>query len=174
MNVSAEPVTSKRSLIALAVFFLLCLGASLVGNAFTLPNLDWYATLTKPGFTPPNSVFPVVWSILFVMIAIAGWLVWRAPGDAGERQTAMTWFGLQLALNALWPIAFFGMHSPMLGLGVILGLIVAIILTIVYFDKFSRAAALLLVPYLLWVGFATGLNFAIWMLNTAFAPSPAL
>ena len=168
MSTAAEPATSKRSLIALAVALAVCVVASFIGNAFTQPNLDWYATLTKPGFTPPNGVFPVVWTILFVMMSVSAWLVWRAPGDEGDRKVALVWFGIQLALNTLWSIAFFGMQNPMLGFGVIMALIVAIVITIVYFDRLSRAASLLLVPYLLWVGFATGLNFTIWALNSGF------
>ena len=122
--------TSRRSLIALAVALAVCFAASLIGSAFTQPNLDWYATLAKPNFTPPNNAFPVVWTILFVMMAIAAWLVWRAPGDEVDRKTALTWFGIQLVINVLWSFAFFGMHSPIFGLGVIMALIVAIVIII--------------------------------------------
>lgn len=168
MSAAAEPATSKRSLIALAVALAVCFAASLIGSAVTQPNLDWYATLTKPGFAPPNGIFPVVWTALFVMMAIAAWLVWLAPGDDGIRKVALVWFGIQLAINAFWSIAFFGMHDPMLAFGVIMALIVAIVITIVYFDRLSRTASLLLLPYLLWVGFATGLNFTIWVLNSGY------
>lgn len=171
MSAEAAPIASKRSLVGLAVFSAACFAASFLGSAFTRPNLDWYATLAKPSFTPPNGVFPVVWTILFVMMAIAAWLVWRTPGDEGERKTALVWFAIQLAVNVLWSFAFFGMHSPLFGLGVILGLIVAIVITIVYFDRLSRVAALMLVPYVLWVGFAAGLNFTIWLLNSGFVPN---
>ncbi len=168
MSAAAGPVTSKRSLIGLGVALAVCFVASLVGNAFTQPNLEWYATLTKPGFTPPEGVFPVVWTILFVMMAVAAWLVWRTRGDEGDKKVALVWFGIQLVLNVLWPFAFFFMHSPPFGFGVIMALIVAIVITIVTFAKVSRNAALLLVPYLLWVGFAAGLNFTIWVLNSGF------
>ncbi|WP_108682717.1 TspO/MBR family protein [Methyloceanibacter sp. wino2] len=169
MSSVAEPITSKRSLVGLGVALLICFAASLVGSAFTTPNLGWYATLEKPGFTPPNSVFPIVWTILFAMMAVSAWLVWRQPADEGEKKTALTWFGIQLALNVLWSFAFFQMHSPIAGLAVILWLLVAIVLTMVFFDRVSRVAALLLIPYLLWVGFAAGLNFAIWALNAGAA-----
>jgi benzodiazapine receptor len=168
MSAVAAPVTSKRSLVGLAVSGAVCFVASFLGSAFTRPNLDWYATLAKPSFTPPNGVFPVVWTILFVMMAVAAWLVWRISGDGGEKKTALVWFAIQLIINVLWSFAFFGMHSPSLGLGVIMALIVAIVITIVYFDRLSRAAALMLVPYVLWVGFAAALNFAIWLLNSGF------
>ncbi|HBF60849.1 MAG TPA: TspO protein [Methyloceanibacter sp.] len=165
MSTAAEPVTSKRSLIGLGVALIVCFGASLIGSAFTQPNLAWYATLEKPGFNPPNSTFPIVWTILFAMMAVSAWLVWRSPSDEGDKKTALTWFAIQLVLNVTWSFAFFAMHSPIAGLAVILWLLVAIVLTMVFFDRVSRAAALLLVPYLLWVGFATGLNFALWALN---------
>jgi benzodiazapine receptor len=171
MSADAGPVTSKRSLVGLAVSGVATFAASFLGSAVTRPNLDWYATLVKPSFTPPNGVFPVVWTILFAMMAIAAWLVWRAPGDEGERKTALVWFAIQLVINVLWSFAFFEMHSPAFGLGVIMALIVAIVITIVYFDKLSRLAALMLVPYILWVGFAAGLNFTIWLLNSGFIPT---
>lgn len=171
MSKTAQPITSKRSLVGLGVSLAVCFAASFIGSAFTRPNLDWYATLEKPNFTPPDGVFPIVWTILFAMMAIAAWLVWRAPGAEGDKKVALTWFAVQLVLNVLWSFAFFWMHSPISGLAVILWLLVAIVVTIVYFDRVSRAAALLLVPYLLWVGFATGLNFAIWALNAGAAAS---
>ena len=111
-------------------------------------------------------LFPIVWTILFAMMAVSAWLVWRSPSDEGDKRTALTWFAIQLVLNVTWSFAFFAMHSPIAGLAVILWLLVAIVLTMVFFDRVSRAAALLLVPYLLWVGFATGLNFALWALNS--------
>jgi len=168
MSAVAEPLTSKRSLIGLAVAGVACFVAWVLGGALTRPNLDWYATLIKPSFTPPNGAFPIAWTILFVMMAISAWLVWRAPGDEGERKTALVWFGIQLVLNVLWSFAFFFLHSPPFGFGVIMALIVAIVLTIVFFDRLSRPAASLLVPYVLWVGFAAGLNFTIWVLNSGF------
>ena len=165
MSRAAESVTSKRSLIGLGVALAVCFAASLLGSVLTTPNLGWYATIEKPGFTPPNSVFPVVWTILFALMAVSAWLVWRAPAEEGDKKTALTWFGIQLVLNVAWSFAFFAMHSPIAGLAVILWLLVAIVLTMVFFDRVSRVAAFLLVPYLLWVGFAAGLNFALWALN---------
>lgn len=168
MSAAEEPVTSRSSLIGLGVALAASFAASVIGSALTRPNLDWYATLVKPSFTPPNGAFPVVWTILFVMMAVAAWLVWRAGGDKGDKKVALIWYGIQLALNVLWSFAFFFMHSPPAGFGVIMALIVAIVITIVTFAKVSRTAALLLVPYLLWVGFAAGLNFTIWVLNSGF------
>ncbi|MDJ0513420.1 MAG: TspO/MBR family protein [Methyloceanibacter sp.] len=167
MSAAAEPITSKRSLIGLGVALLICFAASFLGSAFTTPNLGWYATLERPGFAPPNSVFPVVWTILFAMMAVAAWMIWRTPADADNKKTALTWFGIQLTLNVAWSFAFFQMQSPIAGLAVILWLLVAIVMTMVFFDRVNRLAALLLAPYLLWVGFAAGLNFAFWALNTS-------
>ena len=165
---AAESASSKRSLIGLAVATVACFGASVIGGVLTRPNLDWYATLVKPGFTPPNGAFPIIWTILFVMMAISAWLVWRSAGDEGDRKTALVWFGIQLAINVAWSFAFFFMHSPPLGFGVIMALIIAIVITIVLFAKVNSAASLLLIPYVLWVGFAAGLNFTIWVLNSGF------
>jgi tryptophan-rich sensory protein len=143
-----------------------CVAALLIGGALTRPNLDWYASLDKPGFTPPNGVFPVVWPILYALMAISAWLAWRAPNkQAADKQIAFGWFFIQLALGVLWSAAFFWAHSPALGLGVIMAFLVAIAITIVYFDRLSRLAAILLLPLLLWVCFATGLNTAILLLN---------
>ena len=142
-----------------------CAAALSIGGALTRPNLDWYATLAKPGFAPPNSVFPVVWPILYALMAISAWLAWRAPGKEEDRKLAMIWFFIQLAIGVLWSVAFFVMHSPAAGLGVIMAFLVAIAVTIVFFDRLSRLAAVLLMPLLLWVCFATGLNSAILLLN---------
>jgi tryptophan-rich sensory protein len=165
---AAEPVFSKRSIIALVVVLVACFAASAIGGALTRPNLDWYATLTKPSFAPPNAVFPIVWTILYAMMAGAAWLVWRSAGDEGDKKTALVWFGIQLAINVLWSFAFFWLHSPPFGFGVIMALIVAILITLILFDRVSRPAALMLIPYLLWVGFAAGLNFTLWVLNSGY------
>jgi tryptophan-rich sensory protein len=154
-----------RSVAGLPVALAVCFAASAVGGALTQPNLDWYETLAKPGFAPPNAAFPVVWTMLYAMMAVSAWLVWRAPAESDGRKSGLAWFGLQLGLNVLWSFAFFWLHSPGFGLGVILVLLIAIVITIVLFDRTSRTAALLLIPYVLWVSFAAALNFAVWYLN---------
>jgi translocator protein len=156
---------SRQSFIVPAIAAAACVAALLIGGALTRPNLDWYATLAKPGFAPPNSIFPIVWPILYALMALAAWIAWRAPGKDDDRRLAMIWFFIQLAVGVLWSVAFFTLHSPALGLGVILLFLLVIAITIVLFDRLSRIAALLLLPLLLWVSFATGLNFAIWFLN---------
>jgi translocator protein len=143
-----------------------CLAALVIGGALTRPNLDWYATLQKPGFTPPNGAFPIAWTILYALSAVAAWLVWHTPGKEENHRLAIIWFFIQLVIGVLWSFAFFWLHSPALGLGVILAFLVAITITIVLFDRTSRLAAVLLMPLLLWVCFAAGLNFAILYLNS--------
>ncbi len=157
---------SRQSFIVPAIAAAACVAALLIGGALTRPNLDWYATLAKPGFAPPNSIFPIVWPILYALDGdLAAWIAWRTPGKDEDRRLAMIWFFIQLAVGVLWSVAFFTLHSPALGLGVILLFLLVIAITIVLFDRLSRIAALLLLPLLLWVSFATGLNFAIWFLN---------
>jgi tryptophan-rich sensory protein len=106
----------------------------------------------------------VVWTILYAMMAVSAWLVWRAP-ESDDRKFGLVWFGIQLGLNVVWSFAFFWLHSPGFGLGVIMVLLIAIVITIALFDRTSRTAALLLIPYVLWVSFAAALNFAVWYLN---------
>jgi benzodiazapine receptor len=156
---------ARRSIAIPLIAVAACAAALIVGGALTRPNLDWYATLAKPGFAPPNSAFPIAWTLLYTLTAFSAWLVWRASGNEEDRKLAMIWFFIQLAIGMLWSVAFFVMHSPALGLGVIMAFLLAIAITIVYFDRLSRLASVLLVPLLLWVCFATGLNTAILLLN---------
>ncbi|HET7211586.1 MAG TPA: TspO/MBR family protein [Methyloceanibacter sp.] len=162
----AVSVETRRNLIALFAALAICFAASVIGGLLTRPNLAWYETLERPGFAPPNGVFSVVWTILYAMMAIAAWQFWRADGSDEDRKLGLVAFGIQLALNVAWSFAFFGLRSPGAGLVVILLLLVAITVTIVLFDRLSRSASLLLVPYLLWVCFAAALNFAFWFLNS--------
>jgi tryptophan-rich sensory protein len=158
--------TSSQSFTVPILAALGCIIALVLGGALTRPNLDWYATLQKPGFAPPNGVFPIVWPILYAMMALSAWIAWRSPGKDSDRKLAFIWFFIQLAVGVLWSVAFFTLHSPGLGLAVIMAFLIAIVITIVWFDRLSRVAALLLIPLALWVCFATGLNFAIWFLNS--------
>jgi tryptophan-rich sensory protein len=159
-------VDNKRSWLALIVAAAASFAAGALGRLASEPNLPWYHGLAQPGFAPPDSVFSYVWAVLYAMMAVAAWQFWRAEGKPEDRKLGLIWFGIQLALNAAWPFAFFALRSPGAGLVVILLLLVAIVITIAMFDRLSRVAALLLVPYLLWVCFATALNFAFWFLNS--------
>ncbi len=139
---------------------------AVAGSLVTSPNIPtWYASLQKPSFTPPNWAFPVAWTLLYAMMAYALWRILSLPKGLPGRVAAIAAFFLQLALNSLWSFAFFGAQSPIVGLVVIAALIVAILATIVSFWKLDRPAALLLVPYLAWVAYATALNGTIWRLN---------
>ncbi len=136
------------------------------GSLVTEPSIPtWYAGLEKPDFTPPNWAFPVAWTLLYALMAVALWRILSLPTHRPGRSGAIMAFFVQLALNCLWSFAFFGAHSPVAGLIVIVALIVAILATIRAFWPLDRPAALLLVPYLAWVLFATALNGAIWQLN---------
>ncbi|MCX6791223.1 MAG: tryptophan-rich sensory protein [Candidatus Gribaldobacteria bacterium] len=144
---------------------LVCEGAGMLGAVFTTPAIaSWYATLAKPSFSPPNWVFTPVWTLLFLLMGVALFLVWNEKSKGKNIQTAVLVFFQQLALNVLWSVLFFGLHSPLLALIEIIILWLSIVMTIFYFAKISKTAAWLLVLYLVWVSFATFLNFSIWRL----------
>lgn len=128
--------------------------------------LDWYPTLVKPSFNPPNWVFAPVWTLLYIMMGVAAGLVWdRFSFDKGAVKKALVFFIVQLVLNAIWSYLFFGLHNPMLaGLEIIL-LWLMIYETYFQFTKINKVAGYLLVPYLIWVAFAAVLNASIWWLN---------
>jgi tryptophan-rich sensory protein len=151
---------------AVLVFFIaVCLAVAASGAIFTAGSVrDWYPMLHKPSWTPPSRLFGPVWTILYLMMAIAAWLVWRRRGFVSVH-SPLVLFAFQLALNAAWSPLFFGLKNPSAGLLDIVPLWAAILATIVAFWKISPAAGALLVPYWLWVGFATALNFAIWKMN---------
>jgi len=137
----------------------LCLGAGVLGSFFTTSSIPtWYTSLNKPFFSPPNWVFGPVWTILYIMMGASLYLVWIKA-----KVPAVFW--VQLVLNALWSIIFFGMRNPALAFVDIIALWIAIFLTIKYFYKINKLAGQLLLPYLLWVSFASVLNFFIWQLN---------
>ncbi len=153
------------SILALLVAFLVCFAAARLGSSVTTPNLDWYAGLAKPSFNPPNLAFPIVWTLLYAMMAIALWRVVEASGGwiAGNR--TLIPFAIQLILNVAWSFVFFGGRDPAGGMVVILLLLGAIVWTILAFARKDRIAAALLLPYIVWVCFAAVLNAAILRLN---------
>lgn len=141
--------------------------AGVIGSVFTAPAIDsWYANLVKPELSPPNWVFGPVWTTLFALMGIAAFLIWRKGLNRKDVKIALGLFIGQLALNALWSIIFFGLHSPAGAFVEIIFLWLAILATIIAFYKISRLSALLLLPYVLWVSFAGYLNFSIWQINT--------
>jgi benzodiazapine receptor len=155
-------LAGPKSLLGLAGFILLCFSAAAFGSQF-MPG-EWYAALKKPTWNPPNWIFGPVWSALYTMMAVAAWLVWRRGGFKLNR-LPLALFLTQLLLNALWSWLFFGLKNPALAFVEIVLLWLFIGGTIVAFWPRQRVAAWLLVPYLAWVSFASGLNFTLWQLN---------
>jgi translocator protein len=144
----------------------ICELAGVVGSLFTSSSIaEWYAYLVKPELAPPNWVFAPVWTTLFALMGIAAFLVWKKGLQRQEVRLALGIFAAQLILNTFWSIIFFGLRSPAGALVEIVILWLAILATIMAFARISRPAAWLLVPYLLWVTFATYLNYTIWLLN---------
>lgn len=150
------------SLVALLGFIAACFAAALTG-VFFRPG-DWYERLAKPPWRPPNRLFAPVWTALYFTIAVSGWLVWREAGFSGAA-LALVVYAIQLVLNAAWTPIFFGLHRPGLGFLDIVLVWLSIVATMLLFYPVHAGAALLLLPYLLWVSFAAALNFAIWRLN---------
>lgn len=151
--------------LVLALFFMICLGTAGLGAAWTNLSVgDWYVTLNKPCWNPPKWLFGPVWTTLYIMMAVAAWLVWRKNGLA-EAWLPLLLFAVQLFLNAAWSALFFGMRNPAIAFADIVLLWIAILATIIAFGRVSNPAALLLFPYLAWVSFATALNWSIWRLN---------
>lgn len=154
------------NLLKLILSIAVCLMAGAVGSYFTADAIPgWYETLNKPEFNPPNWVFGPVWTILYILMGISLFLVWKeGPGNT-KVKPAMLMFWVQLALNVLWSVVFFGMKNISGGLLVIILLWISILITILRFRKISAVAGTLLVPYILWVTFASALNFFFYRLN---------
>ena len=150
-------------MISFVVFFVITAAAASMGAVFR-PG-PWYAELTKPALTPPDWVFPVVWTALYAMIAIAGWMYWRARQRHPQGTLVIGLWVIQLALNAAWRGLFFGLHLIGPALIEILVLWIAILLVMIKGHRASPTASWLLAPYLAWVGFAAWLNFGLWRLN---------
>lgn len=153
--------TFLKLVISLAIPFI----AAFIGSLATTSSIpDWYAALEKPFFNPPNWLFGPVWTVLYLLMGMSLYLVWSSSVQQSKRP-AFSWFGIQLVFNTLWSIVFFGLHAPELALVVILALIGSIAVTMRRFWPFSRMASYLLVPYILWVIFASALNLSIAILN---------
>ncbi|MEP6658170.1 MAG: TspO/MBR family protein [Betaproteobacteria bacterium] len=152
-------------LLGLGAFVALCLAVSAIGGWVTADGVgSWYRALQKPAFNPPDWVFAPVWTLLYLMIAVAGWRVWRSHGLAGAR-AGMATYATQLALNLAWSFLFFGGHMIGIALAEIVLLLAAIGVNAVLFWRVDRVAGGLLLPYAAWVAFAGVLNFALWRLN---------
>ncbi len=152
--------------IKLIIAISLPLAVGAVAGLFTSTAVGgWYSTVVKPSFNPPNWIFGPVWTLLYILMGIAFYLVWIKAGDNDLKRNAMLFYFIQLALNFCWSFIFFYAEQPGWALADIILLWVFIAATIYWFSKISKTAAWLLVPYILWVTFATALNFAIWKLN---------
>ncbi len=153
-----------KNSIKLLISIVICQAVGGIGSIFTVPAISgWYKSLQKPFFNPPNWIFSPVWIFLFLLMGISLYLVWNR--GARENKKAIIIFGVQLALNILWSIIFFGFKSPGLAFLEIIILWLAILTTIISFYKISKTAGLVLIPYILWVSFALILNFFLWQLN---------
>lgn len=165
MNLQHKPISRMRDFCGLLVFLILCFAVSGISGIVTADSVGtWYAALNKPFFNPPNWIFAPVWTALYAMMAIAAWRIWRV-GGLETAAGSLTLFGLQLLLNFLWSMIFFGTHAPGYALAEIIVLLAAIIATMIAFWRHDRFAGLLFAPYAAWVAFATVLNAAIWRLN---------
>ena len=150
----------------LAAAIVICQFAGIIGSLFTYRSIStWYTALEKPFFSPPNWVFAPVWIALYTLMGIAAYLVWKKGMKKKNVRTSLYLFGAQLVLNALWSILFFGMRSLLYSFLEIVALWLLILATTLQFYKISRKAAMLMVPYVLWVSFAALLNLSILMLN---------
>lgn len=165
-----RPSRKKRAWILIVSVFV-CQLAGIVGSLFTAPAIStWYAGLIKPWFTPPGWLFGPVWITLYTLMGISLFLVLdRRPlialGFKKKKEDAIQIFGIQLILNAIWSILFFGLRNPGIAFAEIVLLWAAILVTIVKFRKISRKAAWIMVPYIVWVSIAAALNLAVWVLN---------
>jgi benzodiazapine receptor len=150
----------------LVISILVCQMAGLIGSIFTMPSIPtWYASLAKPWFSPPNWLFGPVWITLYLLMGISLYLVWDRGLEKRGVKKALSVFGIQLVLNALWSFLFFGLLSPILGLVCIVMLWFAILASIILFYRIDRRAGIILLPYIIWVTIATLLNLYIWLLN---------
>ena len=157
---------SARQGMALLVFVLLSFGAGAIGSLATARAIpEWYNSLVRPSWSPPNWVFGPVWTLLYLMMGIAAWLVWREAGGVKGAAGPLGLFLAQLAFNASWSLIFFGLRRPDWAFAEIVVLWVLILATLIAFWRATALAGVLLLPYLLWATFASGLNHAIWRLN---------
>lgn len=155
----------KSNWVKFVISILMCQLAGIIGSLFTSSSIPtWYATLNKPSFNPPNWIFAPVWISLYVMMGISFYLIWRKSGIPNFG-FLMSVFIFQLVLNAFWSIIFFGLKSPGFAFLEIIFLWLAILMCVIYFFKVSKISSFLLIPYLLWVGFASVLNYFLWQLN---------
>lgn len=165
MELFSRSRSPKQRFLGALIAVLITLCAGLVGNLLGMDAIaTWYAGLNKPAWNPPNWIFGPVWTILYVLMGIAAYLVWEQKKDS-SRRAALVVYAVQLFLNALWSIIFFTFKQPAIAFGEIIIMWIAIVATIILFWRIKPLAGILLLPYIAWVTFATALNFAVWQLN---------
>lgn len=163
---STPTAAGGRSLLALAIFGALAAGAAILGGLASASSIDtWYRRIEKPAWNPPDAVFGPVWSVLYVAMATAAWLVWRRGGDQPEGKLSTGLYGLQLVFNLLWTVIFFGLRAPGAALVEIVGLWIAVFAWYKSAVPIDSRVRWLILPYLAWVSFAVTLNAGIWWLN---------
>jgi len=158
-------LTKQKQFIGLVAWLVICFVAAGLGSAASVQAGSFYMELVRPDWAPPPSIFGPVWTALYATMGVAAWLVWRLNGFRFAR-TALALFLVQLLLNALWSWLFFAWHLGALAFTEILLLWVLIVATLINFWRIQPLAGALLVPYLLWVSFASALNYSVWKLNT--------
>lgn len=152
-------------IIQVIISILIAQGAGIIGSLFTASGLEsWYGTLAKPVWNPPSWLFGPVWITLYTLMGIAAYLVWRQKDSPGVKLALSIYF-VHLVLNALWSVIFFGLKNPGLAFGEIVLLLILILITTILFWRINSWAGILFLPYLVWVSFATFLNYTIWQLN---------
>jgi translocator protein len=169
MPMETKPLSARaHSTIVLVGFLAACFLVAGVSSTFSVAAIPhWYAALNKPSFNPPNAIFGPVWTLLYALMAIAAWLVWKTPGKSALRTAALRIFWLQLFLNFAWSWIFFRQHQLAGALLEIVVLWLAIVAATILFLRVAKLAAWLMLPYVAWVAFAAVLNFEIWRLNPA-------
>ncbi len=156
----------RNKIVKLVAAVLICEIAGGIGSLFTSPSIPtWYASIQKPDFTPPNWVFAPVWVSLFFLMGVSLYLVWDRGLERKDVKLAVCVFGIQFALNVIWSLLFFGLQNPFLAFIEIVFLWIAILVNIIFFYRITKAAGIILVPYILWVSVAALLNYGVWVLN---------
>ena len=158
------PQTKQRQILGLVGWFAVSFAAAAIGSVASIQVESFYNQLVQPSWAPPSGVFGPVWSVLYALMAIAAWLVWRSGGLRANR-TALSLFVVQLVLNALWSWLFFAWHSGAWAFADIVALWILIVATLAAFWRVRPLAGALFIPYLLWVSFALALNYSVWQLN---------
>ena len=163
---TAETLSKKFQFFPFLISLFITLAIGFTAFLFTRTEVaSWYSTLNKPVFNPPSWLFAPVWTCIYILIAIAAYLVWERRNNSIDYLTTRTVYILQLVLNFSWSIVFFGLHEIVAALLVIILLWIMIVLNVRWFGKFSKTASWLLLPYFLWVSFAAILNYSIFSLN---------